>query len=173
MDRMRKMCEIIENELGKIAEKGLTTSNIDTAFKLIDMHKDLKNVEYWDIKKEYYEEAIAGMRGGYSRNPDKYSERGGRKRDSMGRYARDDGMDHGLSHTRAYSNEDGLLYEYLDAKQSYRSGRNADNKQRLMDSLEGYMDEFTAKIKEMHRDADTPEERDLIGKFMAKLQNIR
>ena len=35
------------------------------------------------------------------------------------------------------------------------------------------MDDFTEKIKEMHRDADTPEEREMISKFMTKLQNIR
>lgn len=32
---------------------------------------------------------------------------------------------------------------------------------------------FTEKIKEMSRDADSAEERELINKFMAKLQNIR
>jgi hypothetical protein len=48
-----------------------------------------------------------------------------------------------------------------------------DGKQKLMDSLEDYMDDFTEKIKEMHRDADTPEEREMISKFMTKLQNIR
>ena len=48
-----------------------------------------------------------------------------------------------------------------------------DGKQKLMESLEDYMDDFTEKIKEMSRDADSAEERELINKFMAKLQNIR
>lgn len=62
---------------------------------------------------------------------------------------------------------------YMDAKQSYRNNQSMDGKQKLMESLEDYMDDFTEKIKEMSRDADSAEERELINKFMNKLQNIR
>lgn len=62
---------------------------------------------------------------------------------------------------------------YMDAKQSYRNNQSMDGKQKLMESLEDYMDDFTEKIKEMSRDADSAEERELINKFMTKLQNIR
>lgn len=181
MERMRKMCDVVETELDKIAEKGLTTSNLDTAYKLIDMYKDLKNVCYWDTKGEYYEYVLSEMQGGYSDDypMDDYSMRG-RKRDRMGRYSRDDGMMHDDRMRRSgrhdYSMSDGtdMRYNrYMDSKQSYRNDKSADGKQRLMDSLEDYMDNFTDKIKEMHRDADTPEERELISKFMGKLQSIR
>ena len=53
MKTMEKFCSIVEEELGKIAEKGLNTGNLETAYKLIDMYKDLKNTEYWDIKSDY------------------------------------------------------------------------------------------------------------------------
>lgn len=186
MEKMKKLCEIIENELHKIADKGLTTSNIDTAYKLVDMYKDLKNTDYWETKGEYYDYVLMEMQGGYSGNypmmEDEYAMRG-RKRDRMGRYAREDGMMHDdLSYARGrrtgergYSNNDGrsMYDKYMDSKQSYRSNKSMDGKQRLMDSLEEYMDDFTEKIKEMHRDADTPEEREMISKFMSKLQNIR
>ena len=42
MEKMQNLCKIIERELEKIAEKGLTTSNLETAYKLVDMYKDLK-----------------------------------------------------------------------------------------------------------------------------------
>lgn len=193
MKDMKKLCEVIENELHKIAEKGLTTSNVDTAYKLVDMYKDLKNTDYWETKGEYYMAVLDEMQGGYSNNDgysmaDDYSMRG-RKRDRMGRYSREDGMMHDdMSYARGrggnnrgrnqynrdggYSQNDGYSM-YMDAKQSYRSNKSTDGKQRLMDSLEEYMDDFTEKIKEMHRDADTPEEREMISKFMSKLQNIR
>lgn len=189
MEKMKRFCELIETELGKIADKGLTTSNLDTAYKLIEMYNKLKNNEYWEIKEEYYMAVLEEMQGGYSeRNysmmDDDYSMRG-RKRDSMGRYSRDDGMG-GQSMSRGrdgrgrnqYSREGGYSMNdgysmYMDAKQSYRNGQSMDGKQRLMESLENYMDDFTEKIKEMHRDADTPEEREMISKFMSKLQNIR
>ena len=193
MEKMKKFCELIEMELGKIADKGLTTSNLDTAYKLVDMYKDLKNIDYWETKGEYYDTVLMEMQGGYSRNDgrmmdDDYSMRG-RKRDRMGRYSREDGMG-GQSMARGgrrdnrgrysrdggYSMNDGGDYmynRYMDAKQSYRSNQSMDGKQKLMESLEDYMDDFTEKIKEMHRDAETGEERELISKFMTKLQNIR
>ena len=193
MKDMKKLCEVIENELHKIAEKGLTTSNVDTAYKLVDMYKDLKNTDYWETKGEYYMAVLDEMQGGYSNNDgysmtDDYSMRG-RKRDRMGRYSREDGMmNDDMSYARGrggnnrgrnqYSRDGGYFQNdgysmYMDAKQSYRSNKSMDGKQRLMDSLEEYMDDFTEKIKEMHRDADTPEEREMISKFMNKLQNIR
>ena len=202
MEKMEKLCKVIEQELDKIAEKGLTTSNLETAYKLIDMYKDLKNTEYWEQKGEYYEYVLAEMQGGYSEGgyammDDEYSMRRGQRRDSRGRYSREDGMSYegGQSMARGrgsnrggsnrrrnqYSREgsyamDGgySMYDrYMDSKQSYRANQSMDGKQRLMDSLEEYMDDFTEKIKEMHRDADTPEEREMISKFMSKLQNIR
>lgn len=174
MEKMRKLCEVVEQELHKIAEKGLTTSNLDTAYKLIDMYKDLKNTDYWETKGEYYDHVLMEMRGGYSHDLDEYSMRG-RKRDRMGRYSREDGMIHDdMRMDRRYSHNDGMMHDrYMDAKMSYRADKSHDSKQRLMDSLEDYMDEFTNKIKEMSRDADTAEERELINKFMVKLQNIR
>ena len=195
MEKMKKLCELIESELSKIAEKGLTTSNLETAYKLVDMYKDIKNTEYWETKGEYYDTVLMEMQGGYSQNDgysmmeDDYAMRG-RKRDRMGRYSRDDGMG-GQSYARGrggrdnrgrysrdggYSMNDGgySMYDrYMDAKQSYRSNQSMDGKQKLMEYLEDYMDDFTEKIKEMSRDADSAEERELINKFMAKLQNIR
>ena len=195
MEKMEKLCKVVEQELDKIAEKGLTTSNLETAYKLVDMYKDIKNTEYWETKGEYYDYVLMEMqeasKGGYSQGnysmmDDDYSMRS-RKRDSSGRYSRDDGMG-GQSYARGgrggnrgrnqysrdggYSMNDGYSM-YMDAKQSYRTNQSMDGKQRLMDSLEDYMDDFTEKIKEMHRDADTPEEREMISKFMSKLQNIR
>ena len=192
MEKMKKLCELIESELSKIAEKGLTTSNLETAYKLVDMYKDIKNTEYWETKGEYYDTVLMEMQGGYSERDysmmeDDYAMRG-RKRDRMGRYSREDGMG-GQSYARGgrrdnrgrYSREGGYsmdggysMYDrYMDAKQSYRSNQSMDGKQKLMESLEDYMDDFTEKIKEMHRDAETGEERELISKFMTKLQNIR
>ena len=187
MERMKKLCELIESELHKIAEKGLTTSNLETAYKLVDMYKDIKNTEYWETKGEYYDYVLMEMQNGYSENyammDDDYSMRG-RKRDRMGRYSREDGMMRdGQSMARGrggrgrgYSMNDGGYSMYdrvMDAKQSYRSDKSHDSKQRLMESLEDYMDDFTEKIKEMARDADSQDERDLINKFLSKMQTIR
>lgn len=187
MRNMEKLCNLICDELDKIAEKGLTTTNLETAYKLVDMYKDLKDADYRSAKKEYYEQEM-GMDG--------YSE--ARRRDSMGRYSRADGRmmpdyDRDSSYRgrrsgehyvrghysrtgyddRGYSGDYNENYDrYMDSKQSYRSNKSPECKQRLMDSLEGYMDDFTRQIEEMSRDADCQEEREMINKFLRKLKNI-
>lgn len=180
MKNMEKLCNIIEEELRKISEKGLNTNNLETAYKLIDMYKDLKNTDYWEVKSEYYMDMMGGG----------YSERG-RKRDSMGRYSRDGGMntgyDNGSSYesrmmghpNRGYSRNYGgysgndRYDEYMDSKQSYRSsGNSPECKQRLMDTLEDYMDDFSKKMEEMLRDSDCAEERTTIKRYLDKIKNL-
>lgn len=182
MRDMKELCRIIEEELGKIAEKGLNTSNLETAYKLIDMYKDIKNTEYWDTKCEYYETVLDEMRGGgssYAMEHD-YS---GRHRDSRGRYSRNDGYERGSSYARRgehyvgghYSRADGGGHydEYMDNKHSYRNGdKSADCKQRMLDALERHMDELTDEIGEMSRDVDCTEEKRVIEKYMDKLKRM-
>lgn len=167
MKDMTRMLDVICDEIEKIAEKGLTTSNLETAYKLIDMYKDLKTVE--------------GMEGyeGYSGYDGEYSGRG-RRRDSMGRYTssyndgysgnrysgRDGWNDHG------YSGRGDKYARYLDQKESYRSNKSADCKQRLMDTLEDYMQDFTMQMEQLARDSDCAEERSTIRKYIDKLKTI-
>ena len=65
-----KLMQNIKDELDKIAEKGLNTGNLETAYKLIDMLKDMENVEYWKCKEEYYSTVQEQMEGGYSQAGD-------------------------------------------------------------------------------------------------------
>ena len=45
IEKLEKLEEIVAKELEQIGEKGLTSSNLDTTFKLIDILKDIKEVE--------------------------------------------------------------------------------------------------------------------------------
>lgn len=202
MKDMEKLCNIIKEELDKIAEKGLNTSNLETAYKLIDMYKDLKDANYHHVKTEYYEQEMDGgysearyrdSRGRYSRD-DGYSRADGRMpnydMDSSyrgrrsgehyvrGHYSRDDGYSRdGYSNEGNYSRDggySGASYDhYMDSKASYRSNKSSECKHKLMESLEEYMDDFTKKIEDMSKDADCQEEKDAIMKYVRKLQNIR
>ena len=106
MNELERFCRVVEEEIGKIADKGLNTANLETAYKLIDIYKDMKEAESHMAKKEYYE--METDMGGYSER---------RKRDSRGRYSREDGMMHdnyerGSSYARGnnrggYSRESG------------------------------------------------------------------
>ena len=179
-----KMMQNIHEELDKIAEKGLNTSNLETAYKLIDMLKDMENVEYWKCKEGYYNAVLDEMEG--SRGQSDYSER--RKRDSMGRYSREDGRtmpdyENGSSYARRgehyvrghYSRANGAndpYAEYMDSKQSYRNGKSEDCKRRMLAALEEHMDALTEELGDLSKDADCREERETISRYMDKLRKM-
>ena len=173
MADMRKMEERICEEIDKIAEKGLSTSNLETAYKLIDMYKDLKTVSamedasYSDtMAYENYPVSMAmnnrssGGRNGYEEDGSSYR---GRRRDSMGRYSRTN--DGGMMRGGNYDN-------YSQAKQNYRYSRNADNKQAIMDSLSDKMMELRDELKHMSMDSDIPEERQMIDKYIDMIDKL-
>lgn len=182
MRDIKELCGIIEDELGKIAEKGLNTGNLDTAYKLIDMYKDIKNTEYWSTKADYYETVLSEMQGGY--NEYGYSS----KRDSIGRYSHTGGRmmpdyDRGSSYARRgehyvrghYSRSDGGdTYDgYMTEKQSYRTGgKSEDCKRRMIAALEEHMDALTEELGEMSKDADCREERETISRYIDKLRKM-
>ena len=185
MRDIKELCGIIEDELGKIAEKGLNTGNLDTAYKLIDMYKDIKNTEYWSTKADYYEAVLSEMQSGYSEDEGYgYSS----KRDKRGRYSRTDGRmmpdyDRDSSYARRgehyvkghYSRSDGsTAYDgYMNEKQSYRTGgKSEDCKRRMLAALEEHLDTVTDELGEMSRDADCREERETIKKYVEKLRNM-
>lgn len=152
MNRMYKMCEVVQNEIDKIAEKGLTVSNLETAYKLIDMYKDLKTVEGME---SYVEEDYSQARG-----------RSRAKRDSMGRYSRnyEDG--------NSYNNGDYSERRYMDSKRNYRNDHSMASKQSMLSDLEDFMSDMHDKLKELKRDADTPEERETIEKYVKMLERM-
>ena len=41
---MHKLLEKVEKELHNIAEKGISSANLDTTYKLIDIYKDIKEL---------------------------------------------------------------------------------------------------------------------------------
>lgn len=180
-----KLMQNIREELDKIAEKGLNTGNLETAYKLIDMMKDMENVEYWKCKEGYYNAVLDEMDGGYSQNGE-YSER--RKRDSMGRYSREAGRampdyENGSSYARRgerymrghYSRTNGTndpYTEYMDSKQSYRNGKSEDCKRRMLAALEEHMDALTEELGDMSRDSDCREERETISRYIDKLRKM-
>lgn len=147
MEEMYRMRERIKEELDKIADKGLNIGNLDHAYKLIDMYKDLKNVDYWEAKKESFGTETYGVKS--------------RAREDRGRYVREE-------------SGNGDVYDrYIDSKRSYR--RNSGDgscKQRLMNTLDDYMDSFSRRMEEMLRDADCAEERETIQRYLSKLNSL-
>ena len=74
-----KVTEEIDKSIKRIMEQGVQTNNIDFLYKMIDVKKDIAQIE----KEE--QEMMYGNYGNYGRYDD-MSYSGGRSRDSRGRY---------------------------------------------------------------------------------------
>ncbi|MBQ8797222.1 MAG: hypothetical protein IJZ56_03390 [Oscillospiraceae bacterium] len=158
-----KMQEHICRELEKKAEGGLkSTSDLDTVWKLIDAYKNLLKIDMLQEADEYSHE------GGYSER---------RRRDSRGRYSRNDGMsyDDGSSYRRGYSRDGGYSEareRYMDDKHSYRSTRSPESKREMGTSLHECMTKLKEELQDMMSNADTREERDKIKEMIQEIGRL-
>lgn len=55
---MKSIKEMVETELEEILNIGIQQDNVDNIGKLVDIHKDIENEEYWKIKKEVYKNEL-------------------------------------------------------------------------------------------------------------------
>lgn len=166
-----KMMNVICDELDKIAEKGLTTGNLETAYKLIDMYKDLVTVDAMEqggySEATFYEDGMIPMDGGgvYSRAD--YMDGGRSMARGRGRYAKRDSMGRYSNNMDGRSMADSM---YSQAKMDYRNSRAG--KEDVMTSLKEKMKELKNELKEMSRDSDFPEERKEIDKYVQMLDRV-
>lgn len=147
-----------------------STADLDTVWKLVDVYKNLLKIDMLQNAGEYADEH------GYSQD-EGYSQR--RKRDSMGRYSRNDGMSYesGNSYRRDDRRRDdysrngysGAHERYMDMKQSYRSSRSPESKKEMLEAIDEFMDEIENLMQETKAGADTREERDKIQQRLRKL----
>ena len=50
--------KLVETKLKEFNATNINPSNLENLYKLVDIHKDLENEEYWEIKKEVYKNEI-------------------------------------------------------------------------------------------------------------------
>jgi hypothetical protein len=53
-----KVKDLVETKIIKLMETGIQVGNVDYFYKLIDIHKDMENEEYWEVKKEVLENDV-------------------------------------------------------------------------------------------------------------------
>ena len=141
----KRLCSNIERELTDITDKGLSSSNLDNAYKLMTMYKDIKKVE-----SGMYDKGGSYSDGAYA----------SRHRDSLGRY----------THNAYRGGLDDKYNSYLDSKSAYRANNSFDAKSDVVHKLEEYMDSFANEMEDMLRDSDTPEERQTIQRYLNKIR---
>lgn len=159
---MKELLRKVEKELENIGEKGITSSNLDTAYKLIDIYKDIKEACY-------YEDQI--------NNEDSY---GARERDSRGRYR--DWDNHDYRDYNDYKNyplnerderyfnriKEGL-FNYNEGKNRYRDGQ---SKEKMIDGVDMAMGALVNFVEYMMDNTETSQEKDVIRKHIEKLKKI-
>ena len=141
MKHLEELKEVVKRELEKFGKQGdISVSNLDKIHKLSDLYKNLCKIEMLEEEGGYSEGYMDdGMMNGNS-----YA-RGRRyaKRDSMGRYSRDDG----------YSEDD----DYSER----RMGRGY--------SRDEATDHLMRQLGNMMEDAD-PKQRETLKKWMRELE---
>ena len=151
--------EKIENGIKNIADNGIEREELDTLYKLVDIHKDLENEEYWEKKKEVMEMNYRGY-GNYDRE-----DYGRRMRDARGRY-----MGRGRGN---YGNEE-PMDEMYEAYREYSEGREqyGHDDKGTMKALEYMLEagvDFFEKLKE---DAGSEQELNMIKHYARKISEM-
>ena len=157
-----KTKEEVEKLIKGITENGLQINNVELLYKLIDIHKDIENEKYWENK----EEAMKYMRDDYGME----DYRGGRSRDSQGRFMGDRRMT-SYRGQRVLDEMYNGYRNYNDEKEEYNRG-NYGARNETMRSLEGMLESVTDFIEMLQNDASSQEEVDMIKHYTRKISEM-
>lgn len=153
MDK-EKLCEQLEQQVEEILNEGIQADNVTMLGKLIDIKKDLANMEYWDKKEEVMD--MRGYRGdydmrGYGR--DNYGRRG---RNSRGRYTEGDEM----------------IEDMKEHYGNYMEGRNygGNEADKAFDYMLKSAEEFFVYLMD---ESDNPEQMEKIKRTARKISEMR
>ena len=169
---MHKLRENAEKELKAIEEKGLTSSILDNAYKLVEIMKGVDKIEMMQDGDQY-------SRDRYSRDGEDYSRDGGYSRDNYdngnsyrrGRNQRTGEYMHRPNYSRL-SGEDTDMDRYRESKREYSNSRDDGAKNKMLDALEDFMSGVCGMMKQLTKDADCREEREVIQNWCRKIAEI-
>lgn len=167
-DSKDKIKEQVEKEISCIAEEGIQMSNLDMLGKLVDIHKDLSNEDYWKIKEEVYNMRYDdyndyGRRGVPGTSRGRYRGDYGRrgvKGTGRGRYRGEDSMDEMMEN---YENYNDASYE-MD-----RGNYGAENE--MVKSVEGIMKNICEIVEEL-AETGNPDVMRVIKKHAQKISEM-
>lgn len=187
-ERLTKLEEIVTKELEQISEKGLTSSNLETTYKLMDILKDIKEVGETEQESQggeqmrYFERGGRGGGRGYNGmypmdygeyNEGGYNGRGGyneggyNARGGNGRY-----QHYGPDIERFYDKIERMMEcveDYYMGKNRYREGAHSGH---MVEGLEKTMYAVCTLVESLMDTAETPEEKEVIRKHIEKIKNL-
>lgn len=165
-----KIKELVCKELERFYDTELNGEDLDVLYKLIDIDKDLENIDYWNCKKE-----VMKMR--YS-NYGEYSD-GGYSDGGYGNYGRRGVPGTGRGRYRGnYSEGEEMLDNMKDTYSAYSESRSAYSRgnysagEDSMKALEDTMELFTEFAHKMIQEVDSPEAKQIIKKHLRKISQM-
>lgn len=162
-----KIKAMVVKELEQFSDVDLTGDELDVLYKLVDIDKDLENIDYWKVKKE-------AMKMRYENYGD-YSEGGY----SEGRYGRRGVPGTGRGRYRGnYSEGEDMIEDMKESYSAYSESRSAYNRgnynagEDSMEALEDTMRLFTEFAQKMIKEVDSPEAKQIIRKHLRKISQM-
>ena len=174
---MHKLRENAEQELREIEEKGLSKSNIENAYMLVEIMKGVDKIKVMQdgsYSQEGYSrdmEDYSRERGGYSRNGDYSNDYDNGNSYRRGRSATTGRYVHRPNYSRL-SGDDTDMDKYREHKREYSNSRDEGSKGRMLDALEDFMCGITSMVKQICHDADCREEREIVKKYAREIAEM-
>lgn len=159
-----------EKKIEEVMQQGIQQNNIDMIYTLMDIHKDIKNEEYWKEKvkgmrysRGGYGEGSYNARGGRGGSYNEgYGARGrGRERDSRGRY-------------KGHEMIDDMYMEYGNYNEGKEQSRRGSYgaKENVTKSLEYMMESVVCFVEMLMEDAESQEEMEIIKHYTKKISEM-
>lgn len=166
-----KIKDIIEKELKQFSDTTeLNGDELDVLYKLVDIDKDLENIDYWKVKKE-----VMKMR--YN-NYGEYSEGGYSEGRYSGNYGRRGVPGTGRGRYRGHDEGENMIEDMRESYSAYSESRDAYGRgnygadQEGMKALEDTMEIFTEFAQKMIQEVDSPEAKQIVRKHLRKISQM-
>lgn len=181
-EMIEKTNEQVVEKINSLLKDGIKQTNVDYLYKLVDIHKDLANEEYWDKMKEEDDMRYRGYSG---ENYNEGGSYGRRRRDSRGRYMEGGNYNEGgrggnygeygrRGNYRGYEMIDEMQEHYgnySESRESYSRG-NYGAKQDTMKSLEYMLESVVDFIEMLKKDATSQEEVQMIKEYTKQISEM-
>ena len=151
-----RILEKINPIIDRVLERDINVEDLDKLSKLVDIHKDIKNEEYWERKVDIMNYGNYGNYGRYMGRSAGY--------DSYGNYGRR-GVDtkyRGYGHLDRMNDEYG---RYQDSKERYGASQETDKSfHYMLEALEDF-------VKVLKEEADNPQQHQMLLETLQKSMN--
>ena len=164
-DVIEKVTEEVDKSIKRIMEQGVQTNNIDFLYKMIDVKKDIAEIE----KEE--QEMMYGNYANYGEYNESGNYNGGRRRDSRGRYME------GNSYGRRGYDTKYRGHDMLD-EMNYSYGAYSDNNEygnygeTSTKELKKMLDCNIALIEHLKKNAKSQEEIEIIDRKVQEMSRL-